>query len=147
MSHQRDRIPHPDALRPYDSEGQLPIVIANHHRFFQLSYYWRHELGSRLYYLTSREAELRFMGKNTGDIAVSRFAPWAALNIRPYDKFVSQDQEFLFLQHGGWQKDQLLSDSAQLDLQGTLEDYRVYVVRLPDGRDRDPVERDLVEGS
>ena len=147
VSHQRDRIPHPDALRPYDSEGQLPIVIANHHRFFQLSYYWRHELGSRLYYLTSREAELRFMGKNTGDIAVSRFAPWAALNIRPYDKFVSQDQEFLFLQHGGWQKDQLLSDSAQLDLQGTLEDYRVYVVRLPDRQDGDPSQADLVEGS
>ena len=146
VSNQRDRIPHPDALRPYDSQDQLPIVIANHHRFFQLSYYWQHELGSRIYYLTSREAELRFTGKDTGEIAVSRFAPWAALNIWPYDTFLSQHQEFLFLQMGGWQKAQLLADGAQLDLQGTLKDYRVYVVRLADS-DRDPLEADLLEGS
>ncbi len=138
VSHQRNRIPHPNALRPYDSEGQLPIVIANYQRFLQLSYYWRGEVGNRMYYLN---------GGGPRELALGRLAPWVPLNIRPYDTFVSRHQRFLFVQKGGWQRAKLLADGAKLDLQGTLEDYRVYVVRLPDGRDRDPVERDLVEGS
>ena len=137
VSNQRDRIPHPDALRPYDSEDRLPIVGANHHRFLQLSYYWQRELGSRIYYLTRGERP---------QLALGRLAPWVSLNIRLYRTFVSQHQEFLLLQMGGWQKDQLLADGAQLDLQGTFKDYHVYVVRLADWEDGDPVEADLLEG-
>ena len=33
VSNQRNRIPHPEALRPYDSEEQLPIVVASYLRF------------------------------------------------------------------------------------------------------------------
>ncbi len=145
VSNQRNRIPHPEALRPYDGEDRLPIVVANHHRFLQLSYYWQRELRSRLYYLTGREAALQFEGKDTGELAVTRLAPWVPLNMRPYDQFVSQHQKFLLLQKGGWQNRRLLADGAQLDLQGTLNDYRVYVVRLVDS-DRDPLEADLLEG-
>ena len=46
---------------------------------------------------------------------------------------------------GGWQKRRLLAAGAQLDLQGTLNDYLVYIVRLADS-DRDPLEADLLEG-
>ena len=66
VSNQRNRIPHPEALRPYDSEERLPIVVASYLRFFQLAYYWPPELRSRIYYLTSREAALQFEGNDTG---------------------------------------------------------------------------------
>ena len=92
VSNQRDRIPHPGALRPYDGEDRLPIVVADYLRFFQLAYYWQHELGTRIYYLTRGGPR---------ELALGRLAPWVPLNIRPYDKFVSQHQEFLLLQRGG----------------------------------------------
>ena len=142
VSHQRDKVPRPGALCPYDSKDQVPIVITNNHRFFQLSYYWLHDLGSRIYYLSNREAELRFTGTDSGELAVSRFAPWAPLKIRPYDTFLSRHREFLFLQKGGWQKDQLLADGAQLDLQGAIKDYSVYRVRLADWEGADSLEAD-----
>ncbi len=120
-------------------------MVANHIGFFQLAYYWPRKLRSRIYYLTDPEAALRFGRSHAGEVAATRLAPWLPLNIQPYDKFVSQQQEFLLLQEGGWQKGQLLADGAQLDLQGALSDYGVYVVRLADS-DGDPLEADVLDG-
>ena len=145
VADRRAGIPHPDALRPYDGEQRLPIVVASYLRFLQLAHYWPPELRTRMYYLTGPKAALRFERSATGELAVTRLAPWLPLNIRPYDAFVSRHQEFLLLQTGRWWKDRLLSDGARLDLQGTLSDYRVYVVRLADS-DGDPLEADLLDG-
>lgn len=73
----------------------VPIVIADHHAFMELSYYADPKLRSRLVYVASPHLERSYTGIDTGSLLLSALARHTSLHIVTYDNFVKHNSRFL----------------------------------------------------
>ena len=113
-------------LGDFSSHGDLPVVMPHGSQYLPLAHYWPKPLASRLYYLTDREAALRYRHTAMGGHALTRFAQWVPLNVVPYRSFVANHPRFLVFGSIGWVLPKLLEDGARVELKGFAAGLRVY---------------------
>lgn len=75
--------------------GTMPIVIADHHAFMELSYYADPRVRNRLVYVVSPGLERTYTGIDTGDLLMSGVARHTSLRIVKYDDFIKDHRQFL----------------------------------------------------
>lgn len=105
---------------------ELPIVDASGLTFLEMTYYERPELLSRVYYLTDREAAVRYAGTTLFE-GLPVVMNWRRLNgnVESYHSFVERHPRFLVLETPGYPEDWLIpklkDDGARLRDAGTVE--------------------------
>lgn len=85
------------------SAGDLPLVVANPHAFFQLTYYAPPRIASRFVYLADPAGALRHLGSDTVDLGVREFGRWTPLMVEDYGTYVRAHPRFLlYVDQGAW---------------------------------------------
>jgi hypothetical protein len=83
--------------------GNMPIVIAGPHAFFQLTYYAPPALAPRLVYLVDPAEALRYLDTDTVDLGMREFGRWTTLRVEPYRAYLSAHPHFLlYADRGPW---------------------------------------------
>jgi hypothetical protein len=82
--------------------GDVPIVIASPHAFFQLTYYAPPDLAPRLVYLESPEDAMRYVQTDTPELGLREFRRWTRLQIEPYPAYLSAHPRFVLYTRGPW---------------------------------------------
>jgi hypothetical protein len=101
----QDRASHQAVYRFFRmaAPGDVPIVIASPHTFFQLTYYSPPELASRFVYLADPAAALRHLDTDTPELGIREFRRWTALRIEDYHAYLPAHSRFLlYADRGPW---------------------------------------------
>ena len=99
--------------------GNTPIVIADPHAFFQLTYYAPPELAPRLVYLVDPAEALRHLDTDTVDLGMREFGRWNTLRVEPYRAYLSAHPHFLLYANRSswaWLLTALAATSARLEV-------------------------------
>lgn len=75
----------------------VPIVIADHRVYMELSRYAPPAARLRLTYLDQPQLELFYTESDTGSLLMSAVRKWTPLNVRDYCEFLDRHQPFLLL--------------------------------------------------
>jgi len=121
-------------------DPHLPIVDASGLTFVEMNKREQPEILSRVYYLTDREAALRYAHATIFEGFGILHEYWPIRDkVMPYHDFVSKNTHFFVLGTPGYPEDwlipKLMNDGAKLDfvgeLAGTYKDHMVFEVRMP----------------
>ena len=82
--------------------GDVPVVIASPHAFFQLTYYAPPDLASRFVYLADPASAERYLGTDTAELGIREFRRWTPLRIEDYPAYLSAHPRFLLYSRGPW---------------------------------------------
>jgi hypothetical protein len=99
--------------------GNMPIVIAGPHAFFQMTYYAPPTLAPRLVYLVDPTAALHYLGTDTVDLGIREFGRRTTLQVEPYRAYLSTHPRFLLYADRGpwtWLLPALGATSARLEV-------------------------------
>jgi hypothetical protein len=120
--------------------GDLPLVIASPHVFFQLSHYAPPELASRFVYLVDTAASLRYLKTNTAELGMQEFRRWTPMLIQDYRSYVRAHPRFLL--YGGlgagrwpWLVPHLVATRARLRLLAVDGAFPLFLVDTAGGAD------------
>jgi len=82
-----------------NAAGDIPVVIAGPHMFFEASHYLSHDLAkdskSRLVYLADKQSALQSTGTDTVERGLLTLKQWAPLEVRDFHQFCAAHKEFL----------------------------------------------------
>jgi hypothetical protein len=92
--HLREAEPLKRLLADAPSDG-TPILIADHHKFVELSYYGDVNVRPRLVYAVSPELAIRYTNVDTGELVLTALEHRSSLHIVPYRDFVRTYHRFL----------------------------------------------------
>jgi hypothetical protein len=76
-------------------DQSLPVVVANHHVFMELSYYAGPGLRDRLIYPVSRNLDLRYLQVDTGALLLSALGRHSRIQVIDYDKVLRTYPHFI----------------------------------------------------
>ena len=123
--------------------GDIPLVIASPHLFFQLSHYAPPELTSRFVYLVDTAASLRYLKTNTPELGMQEFRRWTPMLIQDYRSYVRAHPRFLL--YGGlgpgdigrwpWLLPHLVATRARLRLLAMDGAFPLFLVDTAGGAD------------
>lgn len=115
-------------------ESILPVVQGTRTGFMEATRYATPALLPRMYYLTNREASLKWVGNDNGQWAMENIAPLVPGHVMDYGAFLGEHGRFLLVNPRlakDWILPQLLEDGAQIVYRTVAGDNVVLEVRMP----------------
>jgi len=119
--------------RSLPDEG-LPVVHGTRTSFMEATRYAAPALYPRMYYLTDRQASLKWVGNDNGQWAMANIAPLLPGRVVDYRSFVERNRRFLLVNPRlakDWILPQLLEDGAQIFYRAVAGENVVLEVRMP----------------
>ena len=119
-----------DVVRFLSATG-LPIVIADPHLFFQLSYYAPPQLAARLVYLSDVDIALHRRHTDTPERGLLMLKQFAPLHVIPYPAFRSSQPVFLVYSSPSafsWVVPQLIEDGRKIEIDRVIADDLLFRV-------------------
>jgi len=77
------------------ADDSQPIVVANAHMFFELSYYLDAPLRERLVFPASRELDLQYRGFDTDTLTLGPLGRRGLVSVKAYDQVLADHKRFL----------------------------------------------------
>jgi hypothetical protein len=111
-----------------------PIAVSHPHVFLQLMHYAPPELASRLRYVSSQSASIRFLGNDTNDRALQGLSGLTPLPVVDYEAFVLEQRCFLVYGTERWLTRALETDGATLEVMSESDGrflFVAYTSRIP----------------
>ena len=115
-------------------DRSLPVVHGTRTSFMEATRYATPALHPTMYYLTNREASLRWVGNDNGQWAMDNIAPLVPGQVMDYGAFLGRHGRFLLVNPRlakDWILPQLLDDGAQIFYRAVVGENVVLEVRLP----------------
>lgn len=122
---------------PYMPRGDLPpippgvpIVVSNGIEYFEFFHYAKPSIAPRLYFLTDKDAALKYNRIETSSVIYYNIKRWSGLpmNVEPYREFVAAHPHFYaygpWTSREDWLLRKLSSDGAELILKTVYESPR-----------------------
>ena len=126
------------ALERMLPEGDLPVVHGTRSGFMEATRYASPALAPRMFYLTSREASMKWVGNDNGQRALTQIAPLVQGKVMDYAAFLHLNERFLLVSprlERDWILQQLLEDGARIRTRAVSNLDTVLEVDLaPQGR-------------
>ena len=99
--------------------GNLPVVVNDGNRFFQLAHYAPAEFSSRLFYLVDPDAARKYAGTDSVDLCLLGYGRFLPLNLPLANSFIRAERPFLlYASSDGWLLPVLQNKGAKIELVG-----------------------------
>jgi hypothetical protein len=121
----------------------LPIVVADPHFFFELSYLAAGKGPPWLVYLADRELALKYTGTDDVELGLVNFKKWAPIDVEDFHQFTAAKKEFLIYGPGhgpgavySWIIPELAKEEWKFAVKGSKAGQMLLLARPPRDRPR-----------
>jgi len=122
------------ALENILPETELPVVHGTRRGFMEATRYAAPAFFPRMFYLTNRDASLKWVGNDNGQIALAKIAPLVPGRVMDYRAFLDHNRHFLLVSprlEKDWILRQLLEDGAGIHIRAATDLDIVLEVDVP----------------